>query len=143
MDFAASSFDYVNQNTLHPLGLAALAVACALIALGPVRAILLVLVGLSVYIPSAQRLVLGGGVTTSRALAVLASVPGVRYVEPNYLVPPAVVSNDPYYLSGTSPLWGMHGDAIAPNASERTWEYHDVLEGGSVFDARTLKCQSG
>ena len=27
MDFAASSFDYVNQNTVHPVGLAALAIA--------------------------------------------------------------------------------------------------------------------
>lgn len=60
MDFAASSFDYVNQNTLHPIGLAALALACLLMVLGPIRAIPLVLIGLAVYIPSAQRIVLGG-----------------------------------------------------------------------------------
>ncbi len=60
MDFAAGSFDYVNQNTLHPLGLAALAVACVLVLLGPLRSIPLVLIGLAVYIPSAQRIVLGG-----------------------------------------------------------------------------------
>ena len=60
MDFAASSFEYVNQNTVHPVGLAALAIACALIAFGPVRMIPLVLLGLAVYIPSAQRLVLAG-----------------------------------------------------------------------------------
>ena len=60
MDFAASSFEYVNQNTVHPVGLAALALACALIAFGPMRMIPLVLLGLAVYIPSAQRLVLAG-----------------------------------------------------------------------------------
>ncbi len=60
MDFAASSFDYVNQNTVHPVGLAALAIACLLVLFGPIRAIPLVLVGLAVYIPSAQRLVLAG-----------------------------------------------------------------------------------
>ena len=60
MDFAASSFDYVNQNTVHPVGLAALAIACACILLGPLRAIPLVLIGLAVYIPSAQRLALAG-----------------------------------------------------------------------------------
>lgn len=74
MDFAASSFDYVNQNTLHPLGIAALAVACLLIALGPVRAILLVLVGLAVYIPSAQRLVLGGADFPFLRIAILAAL---------------------------------------------------------------------
>ena len=57
MDFAANTFDYVNQNTVHPLGLAALAVACILVALGPIRLIPLVLIGLAVYIPSAQRVV--------------------------------------------------------------------------------------
>jgi hypothetical protein len=48
MDFAASSFDYVNQNTVHPVGLAALAIACLLVLFGPIRAIPLVLVGLAV-----------------------------------------------------------------------------------------------
>ena len=60
MDFAASSFDYVNQNTLHPLGLAALLVACLFIGFARARAIPLVLIALAVYIPSAQRVVLGG-----------------------------------------------------------------------------------
>jgi hypothetical protein len=60
VDFAASSFDYVNQNTVHPVGLAALALAAALILLGPIRAIPLVLIGLAVYVPSAQRLALAG-----------------------------------------------------------------------------------
>ena len=60
MDFAASSFEYVNQNTVHPVGLLGLVVACLLILLGPVRAIPLVLLGLAVYIPSAQRVVLAG-----------------------------------------------------------------------------------
>jgi len=60
MDFAASSFEYVNQNTVHPVGLLALAVACVLILLGPIRTIPLILIGLAVYIPSAQRLVLAG-----------------------------------------------------------------------------------
>lgn len=60
MDFAASSFEYVNQNTVHPVGLLALAVACALILLGPIRTIPLILIGLAVYIPSAQRIVLAG-----------------------------------------------------------------------------------
>lgn len=60
MDFAASSFEYVNQNTVHPIGLLALAIACALLLLGPMRSIPLVLIGLAVSIPSAQRLVLAG-----------------------------------------------------------------------------------
>jgi hypothetical protein len=60
VDFAASSFDYVNQNTVHPVGLVALALAAAFILLGPIRAIPLVLIGLAVYIPSAQRLALAG-----------------------------------------------------------------------------------
>jgi len=60
MDFAASSFEYVNQNTVHPAGLLGLVVACLLILLGPVRTIPLVLLGLAVYIPSAQRVVLAG-----------------------------------------------------------------------------------
>ncbi len=60
MDFAASSFDYVNQNTVHPVGLVALLLACALLAFGPIRTIPLVLLGIAVYIPNAQRIVLGG-----------------------------------------------------------------------------------
>ena len=60
MDFAASSFDYVNQNTIHPVGLAALAIVCALLLFGPLRTIPLVLIGLAVYIPTAQRVVLAG-----------------------------------------------------------------------------------
>lgn len=60
MDFAASSFDYVNQNTIHPVGLAALAIVCALLLFGPMRTIPLVLIGLAVYIPTAQRIVLAG-----------------------------------------------------------------------------------
>lgn len=60
MDFAASSFDYVNQNTLHPIGIVALAVACLVIIAAPLRWIPVVLIGLAVYIPTAQRVVLGG-----------------------------------------------------------------------------------
>ncbi len=60
MDFAASSFDYVNQNTVHPVGLVALVIACILLLLGPMRAIPLVLIGVAVYIPTAQRVVFAG-----------------------------------------------------------------------------------
>lgn len=60
MDFAASSFDFVNQNTLHPIGIAALVVACLLLLAAPLRWIPVVLIGLAVYIPTAQRVVLGG-----------------------------------------------------------------------------------
>ena len=74
MDFAASSFDYVNQNTVHPLGLAALAVACILVALGPIRLIPLILIGLAVYIPSAQRLVLGGADFPFLRLVILVAI---------------------------------------------------------------------
>jgi hypothetical protein len=60
MDFAASSFDYVNQNTVHPVGLVALVIACILLLLGPMRTIPLVLIGIAVYIPTAQRVVVAG-----------------------------------------------------------------------------------
>lgn len=74
MDFAANSFEYVNQNTLHPIGLAALAVACILVMLGPLRSIPLVLIGLAVYIPSAQRVVLGGADFPFLRLAILVAL---------------------------------------------------------------------
>ena len=74
MDFAASSFDYVNQNTLHPLGLAALAIACLLVLFGTARSIPLVLIGLAVYIPSAQRIVLGGADFTFLRLVILVAL---------------------------------------------------------------------
>ena len=35
----------------------------------------------------------------------------------SYLLRAGATSNDPYYLSSSSPLWGMHGDAITPNAN--------------------------
>lgn len=37
---------------------------------------------------------------------------GVRYVEPDYLLTPAAVSNDPLYTNGS--LWGMYGDGTSP-----------------------------
>ena len=46
------------------------------------------------------------------AIAILQTVPGVEFAEPNWIVHHAASSDDPLYLSGQ--LWGMYGDATSP-----------------------------
>jgi len=65
-----------------------------------------------------ERVKLGAGQTVDRAIAALANRPGVVFVEPNWKVSKAAVSNDPYYATG-SQLWGMYGDDL-PAASGPT-----------------------
>jgi subtilisin family serine protease len=60
----------------------------------------------------AERLVLGQGTSTARAMQVLQGLPGVRYVEPNYLLQRTATSNDPYCTGNN--LWGMYGDTTTP-----------------------------
>ncbi|MFM8380313.1 MAG: S8 family serine peptidase [Planctomycetia bacterium] len=62
-----------------------------------------------------ERVKLGAGQTVSRAIAALANRPGVMFVEPNWKVSKAAVSNDPLYTTGGQ-LWGMYGDDL-PAAS--------------------------
>ena len=73
---------------------------------------------LSPLATDAERWTLGGATTVAASIEALRRNPLVRYAEPDYLIEKDAVSNDPYYLSGTSPLWGMHGDAISPNANQ-------------------------
>ncbi|MFZ9628038.1 MAG: S8 family serine peptidase [Ilumatobacteraceae bacterium] len=60
-----------------------------------------------------ERWHLAAGVGVDRAIAALSGLPGVRYVEPDYLVTPAATSNDTYVTDGT--LWGMEGDTTSPS----------------------------
>jgi len=62
-----------------------------------------------------ERVKLGAGQTIDRAIAALANRPDVVFVEPNWRVSKAAVSNDPSYATG-SQLWGMYGDDV-PTAS--------------------------
>ncbi|MEY4607243.1 MAG: hypothetical protein RLY45_2003 [Actinomycetota bacterium] len=46
------------------------------------------------------------------AIEAAASLPGVRFAEPDYAVTTAAVSNDPLVTNGT--LWGMYGNSSTP-----------------------------
>ena len=58
------------------------------------------------------------GQTVEEAIAELELQPGVRYAEPDYIVTPAEIPNDPYYTNVGSwtdePLWGMYGESTSP-----------------------------
>jgi len=64
---------------------------------------------------TAQRWKLKKGMSVEEALKRLRNNPNVRYAEPNFIVKHTNEANDPDYLAGL--LWGMYGDATAPNAN--------------------------
>jgi subtilisin family serine protease len=55
---------------------------------------------------------LGNGVSVEAAIARLKNQPGIRFVEPNYIVHALDTSNDPYFTN--SSLWGMFGSSTSP-----------------------------
>ena len=55
---------------------------------------------------------LGKGVTVEAAIARLKNQPGIRFVEPNYIVRSQATSNDPYFINRN--LWGMYGSSSSP-----------------------------
>jgi subtilisin family serine protease len=57
---------------------------------------------------------LGKGVSVEIAISRLQNQPGIRFVEPNYIVRALVESNDPYFTNGS--LWGMK-NAYGSNAA--------------------------
>lgn len=61
----------------------------------------------------AEVLTLGSNMGVARAIEALKNAPGVRFVEPNYILTTTETSNDPDYLSGN--LWGMLGATTSPS----------------------------
>ncbi|MFM7870478.1 MAG: S8 family serine peptidase, partial [Actinomycetota bacterium] len=61
----------------------------------------------------AEVLTLGSNMGVARAIEALTNAPGVRFVEPNYVLTTTETSNDPDYLSGN--LWGMLGASTSPS----------------------------
>lgn len=59
-----------------------------------------------------ERWTLPGTIRVPAAIAAAASLPGVRFAEPDYAVTRAAVSNDPLVTNGT--LWGMYGNSSTP-----------------------------
>src|SRR5207249_350978 len=59
-----------------------------------------------------DKITLPSGISVADAIQRLKNNPAVAYAEPDYLLKPALASNDPYYTSGS--LWGMYGDATSP-----------------------------
>jgi subtilisin family serine protease len=55
---------------------------------------------------------LANGVSVEVAIARLKNQPGIRFVEPNYIVKALDTSNDPYFTNGS--LWGMFGSSTSP-----------------------------
>ena len=55
---------------------------------------------------------LGKNISVEQAIKRLKGQPGIRFVEPDYIVHALEVSTDPYFSNGS--LWGMYGPASAP-----------------------------
>ena len=60
---------------------------------------------LSPKTPSAETITVPAGANMTRTLTTLRRNPAVRYAEPNWIVQPTAVSNDPLVIDGS--LWGM------------------------------------
>jgi subtilisin family serine protease len=45
-------------------------------------------------------------------LGLVKNLPGIEFIEPNYIYTHQVTSNDPYYVNGS--LWGMYGSTTTP-----------------------------
>ena len=79
-----------------------------------------------------ERVGIGAGLSVEQAVAALSRRPDVLFAEPNWMLAPAAVSDDPAYAT-TGQLWGMYGDdqptAIGPagttnqfgSQAERAW----------------------
>lgn len=52
------------------------------------------------------------GLAVADAVRELASQPGVRFVEPNYIYTHQATTTDSYYTNGS--LWGLYGDGTSP-----------------------------
>src|SRR5688572_4666032 len=59
-----------------------------------------------------SRVTLGQGVSVEKAIEILSRMPGVKYVEPDYVVSVAATSNDPGVTGGQT--WGLYGDVGSP-----------------------------
>jgi subtilisin family serine protease len=77
---------------------------------------------------------LDGSKSVAQAVATLRADPDVRIAEPNYVLTPAVTSNDPTYTSGG--LWGMYGDATTP-ANQFGSQAGEAWAAGHVGSANT------
>lgn len=89
-----------------------------------------------------ERIQLATSMTVEQGISHFQDVDGVKYAEPNYIVTPAVVSNDTYYTNGS--LWGMFSDdtptAIGPGGTtnqfgsqaEKVWD-QNITGSSSVI----------
>ena len=57
---------------------------------------------------------LGKNVSVEEAIKRLKGQPGIRFVEPDYIVHALAASADPYFTSTSTPLWGMYGPTSDP-----------------------------
>jgi len=57
---------------------------------------------------------LGKNISVEEAIKRLKGQPGIRFVEPDYIVHALLDSTDPYFTSLITPLWGMRGPLSAP-----------------------------
>ena len=55
---------------------------------------------------------LGKNISVEEAIKRLKGQPGIRFVEPDYIVHALAVSTDPYFTNGS--LWGMYGPGSTP-----------------------------
>jgi subtilisin family serine protease len=55
---------------------------------------------------------IGNGISVEAAIGRLKNQPGIKFVEPNYIVHSMATSNDPYFTN--SSLWGMYGSSTSP-----------------------------
>jgi subtilisin family serine protease len=53
-----------------------------------------------------------GGISVEAAIARLKNQPGIKFVEPNYIVHSMATSDDPYFTNTS--LWGMYGASTSP-----------------------------
>ena len=57
---------------------------------------------------------LGKNISVKEAIRRLKGQPGIRFVEPDYIVHALAAPNDPYFASASTPLWGMRGSSSVP-----------------------------
>jgi subtilisin family serine protease len=67
---------------------------------------------ISPRVTNTEVLKIGKGVSVEAAIARLKNQPGIRFVEPNYIVRSMATSNDPSFIDGS--LWGMYGASTTP-----------------------------
>jgi subtilisin family serine protease len=67
---------------------------------------------ISPRVTNTEVLKIGNGVSVEAAIARLKNQPGIRFVEPNYILRTMATSNDPSFIDGS--LWGMYGVSTTP-----------------------------